>query len=215
MAMMPKAPGLFSITIGWPRIGRMCSPTMRMTTSVALPGPNGTMTLIGLLGNFSCAVTALAAIAVAATARQVAASRMKAVRFMSSSLRSCLRRDLAGFRAQAQGTALARTRNAIVASSTGMSGRIFDRAHGGLAEIHACPPPQHAIVSVPQAGCGSGRFCMIRRHFMALLGGAAVGSVGEARAQPAERMRRMGVLVGSAQDDPESPPRTNAFEKLA
>src|SRR5262245_3236790 len=81
MAMMPKAPGLFSITICWPRIGRMCSPTMRMTTSVALPGPNGTMTLIGLLGNFSCAVTALAA-----TARLVAASRMKAVRFMSSSL---------------------------------------------------------------------------------------------------------------------------------
>ena len=55
-AMMPKAPGLFSITTGWPRIGRIWSPTMRMTMSVALPGPNGTTTLIGFVGNLSCAV---------------------------------------------------------------------------------------------------------------------------------------------------------------
>lgn len=48
---------------------------------------------------------------------------------------------------------------------------------------------------------------------MALLGGAAVGPVGHVRAQQPERTRRIGVLVGSAQDDPESPPRTNAFEK--
>src|SRR5258708_4359056 len=55
MAMMPKAPGLFSISTGWPRIGRMCSPTMRITMSVALPGPNGTTTLIGFEGYLSCA----------------------------------------------------------------------------------------------------------------------------------------------------------------
>src|SRR5262249_40349881 len=55
MAMMPNAPGLFSISTGWPRIGRMCSPTMRMTMSVALPGPNGTTTLIGFDGYLSCA----------------------------------------------------------------------------------------------------------------------------------------------------------------
>src|SRR5262245_9220295 len=54
---------------------------------------------------------------------------------------------------------------------------------------------------------------MNRRQFLALLGGAAVGPVGDVRAQQPERMRRIGVLVGSAQDDPESPPRTNAFEK--
>src|SRR5215831_12557855 len=57
IARMPKAPGLFSITTGWPRIGRMCSPTMRMTISVALPGPNGTTTLIGFEGYLSCAAT--------------------------------------------------------------------------------------------------------------------------------------------------------------
>src|SRR5262245_45936371 len=59
MARMPKAPGLFSITTGWPRIGRMCSPTMRMTMSVALPGPNGTTTLTGLFGylSWACACT--------------------------------------------------------------------------------------------------------------------------------------------------------------
>src|SRR6266700_3436289 len=54
---MPKAPGLFSITTGWPRIGRICSPTMRMTISVALRGPNGTTTLIGFEGYLSCAAT--------------------------------------------------------------------------------------------------------------------------------------------------------------
>src|SRR5262245_23180429 len=59
MARMPKAPGLFSITTGWPRIGRMCSPTMRMTMSVALPGPNGTTTLTGLFGYLSCAASSM------------------------------------------------------------------------------------------------------------------------------------------------------------
>src|SRR5262249_46994877 len=58
MAMMPKAPGLFSISTGWPRIGRMCSPTMRITMSVALPGPNGTTTLTGFDGYLSCASAA-------------------------------------------------------------------------------------------------------------------------------------------------------------
>src|SRR5262249_2162700 len=40
---------------GWPRIGRMCSPTIRITMSVALPGPNGTTTLMGFEGYLSCA----------------------------------------------------------------------------------------------------------------------------------------------------------------
>src|SRR5262249_28348548 len=57
IARMPKAPGLFSITTGCPRIGRICSPTMRMTISVALPGPNGTTTLTGFEGYLSCAAT--------------------------------------------------------------------------------------------------------------------------------------------------------------
>src|SRR5262245_35401714 len=61
MAMMPKAPGLFSTTTGWPRIGRMCSPTMRITISVALPGPKGTSTLIGFDGYRSCAASSVTA----------------------------------------------------------------------------------------------------------------------------------------------------------
>jgi hypothetical protein len=41
----------------------MCSPTIRITMSVALPGPNGTTTLTGLLGNLSwaCAPNAVTA----------------------------------------------------------------------------------------------------------------------------------------------------------
>ena len=38
---MPKAPGLFSTTKGWPRLWRICSPTMRVTMSVAPPGAIG------------------------------------------------------------------------------------------------------------------------------------------------------------------------------
>jgi len=60
---MPNAPGLFSTTTGWPRTGRICSPTIRMTISVALPGPNGTTTLIGFDGYLSCAAAPLAAMA--------------------------------------------------------------------------------------------------------------------------------------------------------
>src|SRR5260221_11955064 len=60
MARMPNAPGLFSTTICWPSSWRICSPTMRITMSVALAAPNGTSTLIGLDGNLSCAEAAVA-----------------------------------------------------------------------------------------------------------------------------------------------------------
>src|SRR5215831_7639602 len=69
IARIPKAPGLFSITTGWPRIGRICSPTMRMTISVALPGPNGTTTLTGFEGYLSCAATSTPARAKTSTNR--------------------------------------------------------------------------------------------------------------------------------------------------
>src|SRR5262245_56365503 len=52
---------------------------------------------------------------------------------------------------------------------------------------------------------------MKRRDFIAGLGGAVAMPVA-AWAQPAERVRRVGVLVGAAADDPEFQARMAAFQ---
>ena len=52
-----------------------------------------------------------------------------------------------------------------------------------------------------------------RRKLLVALGGAAVAWPLAARAQQAERMRRIGVLLASTADDPEYKPRMRAFEQ--
>ena len=55
---------------------------------------------------------------------------------------------------------------------------------------------------------------MKRREFIGLVGGAAVAASGSARAQAADRIRRIGVLMGYAADEPDTRARVAAFDEV-
>src|SRR5262245_12055107 len=74
--MVPPAPPTFSITTGWPSVGRIASAMMRAAVSVDPPGGNGTIRVTGRDGNV-CASARL-------DTRSDAAANIRTIGFSSS-----------------------------------------------------------------------------------------------------------------------------------
>jgi hypothetical protein len=72
---MPEAPGMFSTTMGWSSFRETPSANIRAITSVAAPGPVGTISLNGRLGQGLGQVCALTSTARTQTKQKISAHR--------------------------------------------------------------------------------------------------------------------------------------------